>query len=271
MEIELDPKKTAAQNAADYFEKAKKLRRKAEGAKEAIARFAGQLEQAEKKAAQKQKKKEQQEEAEEKRKERKAKQKWYEKFRWFISSTGFLCIGGRDATTNEIIIKKHMDNTDYVLHTEAPGSPFFVVKSDGKNIDEQTKHEAASATVIFSKAWKLGITTTEVYGIEPEQVSKKSEAGEYLVKGAFMIRGKRTYYKVDPTLAVGRYEDAVMAGPLMAVKKHCEKYVVIQQDKMKPAECAKRAAKYLETDVDDVLRALPAGGGKPKLPNGKDL
>ena len=30
----------------------------------------------------------------------------YMKFRWFISSDGFLCLGGRDATSNEIIIKK---------------------------------------------------------------------------------------------------------------------------------------------------------------------
>ena len=27
---------------------------------------------------------------------------WYEKFRWFYSSEGFLCIGGRDSTTNDI-------------------------------------------------------------------------------------------------------------------------------------------------------------------------
>ena len=37
------------------------------------------------------------------------KQEWYEKFHWFFSSEDFLCIGGKDATSNEIIIKKHTE------------------------------------------------------------------------------------------------------------------------------------------------------------------
>ena len=159
MEIELDPKLSAHENAAAYFEKAKKLRKKAEGAKEAIAGFAGKLAEEEKKEARKEERTAREQEQKEKRKEKKRKQQWYEKFRWFISSTGFLCIGGRDATTNEIIIKKHTDKDDLVFHTEAPGSPFFVVKSEGKEIDEQTKTEAAEATVLYSRAWKHGLTT----------------------------------------------------------------------------------------------------------------
>ena len=35
------------------------------------------------------------------------KKEWFEIFRWFYTSEGFFVIGGRDATTNDIIIKKH--------------------------------------------------------------------------------------------------------------------------------------------------------------------
>jgi len=45
---------------------------------------------------------------------------WYEKFRWFISSDDFLILGGRDATSNEIVIKKHTEKNDLVFHR-----PFF--------------------------------------------------------------------------------------------------------------------------------------------------
>ena len=56
------------------------------------------------------------------------KREWYEKFRWFISSEGFLVIGGRDATSNEIVIKKHADKNDLVFHTDIKGSPFHLSK-----------------------------------------------------------------------------------------------------------------------------------------------
>ena len=37
---------------------------------------------------------------------RKDKKEWYDKFLWFFSSEGFLCIAGRDAATNEVVVKK---------------------------------------------------------------------------------------------------------------------------------------------------------------------
>lgn len=267
MKIELDPKKTVQENATTYFDQAKKFRKKAQGAKEAIARFAGQLRTLEKKAH----KKEQEEQAVRKIK-RTTPLQWFEKFRWFYSSEGFLCIGGRDATTNEIIIKKHTEPADLVFHTEAPGSPFFVIKSEGKEIGDATKQEAAIAAVTYSKAWKLGIVSTDVYSVDPSQVSKQAQSGEYLRKGAFMIRGKRTYYSVSIDLAVGKLDEGlVMGGPHSAVKAHCKDYVIVQQGKAKPSDCAKKIAKHLESDVDDVLRVLPAGGGEVKTPRGQTI
>ena len=101
------------------------------------------------------------------------KKKWYEKFRWFVSSEGFLCIGGRDATTNDILVKKHMEKGDLVFHTQLAGSPFFIIKSEGKKIGKKTIEEAAQATASYSRAWKHGFTVTEVYYITPEQVKKE--------------------------------------------------------------------------------------------------
>ena len=132
-----------------------------------------------------------------KKQKSKRKQDWYEKFHWFISSEGFLCIGGRDATTNEIVIKKHTDKEDFVFHTEAPGSPFFVIKTEsgeGKEPTKKTFEEVALATGVFSKAWKLGLSSTEVFMVKPEHVSKEAQSGEYIAKGAFMIYGKREFF-----------------------------------------------------------------------------
>lgn len=256
MHLKLNTKKTIQQSANEYFEAAKKFRKKAEGATLAIAKFSKELSALE-----------HQESLIEETKQQKstAPKDWYDKFRWFISSEGFLCIGGRDATTNEIIIKKHTDAHDLVFHTEAAGSPFFVIKTEGKTPSDETIQETADAAASFSKAWKLGTPAAEVYSVSPSQVSRTAESGEYLPKGAFMIRGKRTYMTGHINLAVGLLENGkIMCGPLSAVKKQCATFVPIKQGRDKPSDCAKTIAKKLNAHVDDVLRALPSGGCEVK-------
>jgi len=124
--ITLDLTKSIEENAAAYFERAKKVKKKIGGAEAALNENLKKLEELEHKrdkiTAEKSK--------QEKLKERKAE--WYEKFRWFMSSEGFLVLGGRDATSNEIVIKKHTEQNDLVFHTDMAGSPFFVVKTYGK-------------------------------------------------------------------------------------------------------------------------------------------
>ncbi len=257
MEITLDPRKTTEQNAATYFEKAKKARHKTEKIKEILEKFKKELKQLEE-----QKEKEYQKLKQEltKKEEKKTREKkWYEKFRWFISSEGALCVGGRDATTNEILIKKHLEKDDTVFHTEAPGSPFFIIK--GNKITEKTLQETANATITYSKAWKLGLTTTEVYHVTPEQITKQAQTGEYIPKGGFMIYGKRNYIpgKIDLSIGITK-EGTIMAGPEQAIKANCTKYVKIRQGKEKTTQCAKTIQKKINGDLDEIIKLIPAGG-----------
>jgi len=259
MRLVLDLAKGVEQNASDYFEKAKKIKKKIKGAEEALQQNIKKLEELEKK-------KEKFKAEEEIKKESVTRKKeWYEKFRWFISSDGFLVIGGRDATSNEVVIKKHTDADDLVLHTDMAGSPFFVVKAEGKKIPEATIKEAADATCTFSRAWKLGLQSSEVFYVSPEQVSKKTKAGEYMGKGAFMVYGKSNYIENKINLAVGITKDrAIMSGPLESIKKNCEKFVVLKQGDEKVSNIAKKINYKLGSglDLDEIIRALPAGSFK---------
>ena len=254
----LDLKKSIEENASDYFEKAKKIKKKIKGAEEA-------LQQSMKKLKDLEAKKEKIAAQEEEKKVPERKQEWYEKFRWFFSSDGFLILGGRDATSNEIVIKKHTDANDLVLHTDMSGSPFFVIKSESKKIPESTIKEAADAVCTFSKTWKLCLQTSDVFYVTPEQVSKKAQSGEYLTKGAFMIYGKTNYMENKVNLAIGVTKDnAVMSGPLKAVKKHCKKYVTLKQGDEKVSSVAKKINYKLgkNLNLDEIIRALPAGNFK---------
>lgn len=257
MRLILNAKKSVEQNAEVYFERSKKAKRKMEGVKIALARFDKQRDELLKKQAS------MIEKLDKVKPTAVARDKqWFEKFRWFYSSEGFLCIGGRDATSNDIIVKKHAKPGDLIFHTEAPGSPFFIVQSEGRPIGEATKEETAQAAAIFSRGWKLGITSMEVFSVTPEQVTKEAKAGEYLSKGAFMVIGKRTLYRPTLEVATGLLDDGrVMAGPLPAVKKHCKKVVIVKQGDDKPSDIAKMLVKILGGgSPDEFISALPSGG-----------
>ena len=255
----LELTKTIDQNAAVYFEKAKKIRRKIEGAEKALRENLKKLNVLE---AQKEKKFA---EISRENKLRERKPEWFEKFRWFFSSEGFLVIGGRDATSNEIVIKKHTDQNDLVFHTDMAGSPFFVVKSDGKIVGVKTKDETADATCTFSRVWKLGLQTSPVFYVNPDQVSKKTKSGEYMGKGAFMVYGKTNYINNKINLAVGiTKQQQIMAGPLDSVKANCEKHVVLEQGNEKASSVAKHIQHHLGGSLDEIIRALPSGGFRVK-------
>jgi len=252
METEIDLNKSVEENAGVYFDGAKKAKKKLKGVLEALEDSKKKLRKLlleEEKFLEKE---------EEKKVKKEKKREWYEKFHWFISSEGFLCVGGRDATSNDIIIKKHAEKGDLVFHTDMPGSPFFIVKN-GEEAGEETLRECAQATASYSRAWKLGLGTAEVYCIKPEQVRK--ELG--LPKGSFMIHGKRKYFNPKLECAIGLVGEEVVGGPISAVKAKTKNYVVVIIGREKKSSLAKRIkAKLKDGDLDEIVRFLPAGGGE---------
>src|SRR3990167_8227718 len=206
MHIDIELTKSVDQNAGRYFDLAKKAKKKLEGARKALAESKQKLEKVQKEED----KFWQEEEQKQAKKER--KREWYEKFHWFISSEGFLCIGGKDATSNELVIKKHTEKEDLVLHTDMAGSPFFVIKN-GKEAGEETIKETAQAVAAYSRAWKLGHTSADVFYAKPEQVTKEANTGEFVPKGSFMVYGKTQYLYPKLEYAIGLVGEEIIGGP----------------------------------------------------------
>ncbi len=253
MKISLDINKNLEANASLYYDKAKKAKKKIDNAKAALERTSQLLEELKSK-------KDAMVKVEEKTVSTQKKE-WYEKFRWFYTSTGFFVIGGRDATTNEIVIKKHTDKDDIVMHTDMAGSPFFVLKTEGKTPDKKTLEEVGDATCSFSRAWKLGLSVQQVFYVNPDQVTKTANPGEYLPKGAFMIRGKTPYVDNKINCAIGMTKDnKIMAGPLEAIKKHCKNFLILKQGDSKSSDIAKKIKAKIGGELDDIIRAMPSGG-----------
>ncbi|KAI5192988.1 nuclear export mediator factor NEMF [Nematocida minor] len=118
---------------------------------------------------------------------------WFEKFRWLVTKDSDLIIAGRDSKQNEILVKKHLKDTDYYFHADIKGGSSVIV---GENATDLTKEIAASMAMHLSKAWENNLIT-EVYSVRGHQVSKTAPAGEHLTHGSFMITGKKEFY--NPT------------------------------------------------------------------------
>ena len=205
------------------------------------------------------------------------KKSWYERYRWFFTSDGFLVIGGRDAASNSAVVRKHLGKNDKIFHGDIHGSPFFILK-DAKDAPDTSMNEVAHATVCFSRAWKEGMYGVSAYWVNPEQVKKSAPSGEFLPKGSFSIEGQRNFINsANLKLAVGiipQEDDYVLTcGPPETIKKNSICYAIIEPHGSEMVDAAKKIrvefSKIYEEitkkiSLDDFVRVLPAGQSQIK-------
>ncbi|TLD06932.1 hypothetical protein PgNI_10706 [Pyricularia grisea] len=132
-------------------------------------------------------------------------QMWFEKYLWFISSDGYLVLGGRDAQQNEMIYRRHLSRGDVYVHADLNGAPNVVIKNNPRTpeapIPPSTLSQAGQLTVCASNAWD-GKAAMGAYWVNADQVSKAAPTGEFLPAGSFMIKGKKN--ELPPaTLVIG--------------------------------------------------------------------
>jgi predicted ribosome quality control (RQC) complex YloA/Tae2 family protein len=291
-DITLFPDDGVEKNANRLYQEAKRIEEKKEGALAAIEDTREELEEV------KQRAEEWEEEPEEERTDpenidwlsrasipvRKQEQ-WYERFRWFRTSDGFLVLGGRNADENEELVKKYMDRNDLFFHSQAHGGPITILKTSdpsepSKDVDvpEQSKQEAAQFAVSYSSVWKDGRFAGDAYMVNPDQVSKTPESGEYLEKGGFAIRGDRTYFEDTPVgVAVGitvEPNTRVIGGPPSAIEKQAETVMEVEPGQYAQNDAAKRLYREFRERFEDtsfvrkvaspdlIQEFLPAGGSR---------
>lgn len=262
-EIEIDFNKTIEENAERYYEDMKWAKKKLEGVKTSLESpptpepkepipEVPQL------------------------KERK---KWYEKYKWFISSSGFLVIAGRNAEQNETVVKRYADPADILFHADIQGAAFVLIKSEGKEIDDITIKEAAEFSAANSKAWSRTLGTVDVYCFKPDQATKP-EGG--LDKGSFVIQGQRQWFrdqelKLSIGVKIDRERDLakVLSGPVMAIRTNADYFVTLRpgfkeslelsrEIKNKILQKCKPEEKFIIDNVplEEFQKQIPSGKGE---------
>jgi predicted ribosome quality control (RQC) complex YloA/Tae2 family protein len=233
LRFSINLRRSLFENASEYYDRGKKAKQKAGGALVALEDSKKHLAQIEKELsrAEELKSLKPTEIMEALAKRKVESREWYEKFRWFKSSDGFLVVAGKDTVSNEVLIKKYTTQEDVVFHAEISGAPFTVVKSEGKSIPEQTLREAGEFAASFSRAWRENAGSADVYWVKPDQLSKSGASGEFVPHGAFAVVGKRNWIReVLLRVAVGiivNEETCFVGGPPDAVKAKTQTYVVL--------------------------------------------
>jgi predicted ribosome quality control (RQC) complex YloA/Tae2 family protein len=259
--VNIDTTVGIPENAEVYYNKGKKAKKKIRGVNIAIEKSQQEIKKAESK------REVEMEKVKVPQKRVRKELKWFEKLRWFLTSDGLLVIGGRDATTNEMVVKKHMEPRDIYFHSDIHGAASVVLKAGEGEIPETSINQAAAFSACFSSAWSKGLGSADVYWVNPDQVSKTPQSGEFLTKGAFIIRGSRNYIRGLPlTLSIGKvdYEgERIMAGPPEAVSNYTENISTVKPGYTKKEEIALQIRNKIDPEkmfiIEDVVRVLPSG------------
>ncbi|KYK60654.1 serologically defined colon cancer antigen 1 [Drechmeria coniospora] len=123
-------------------------------------------------------------------------QMWFEKFIWFISSDGYLVIGGKDPAQNEMLYRRYLRKGDVYCHADLKGASSIVIKNNpstpGAPIPPATLSQAGSLAVCSSEAWdsKAGMGA---WWVNADQVSKSATTGDFLPIGSFMVKGEKNF------------------------------------------------------------------------------
>ncbi len=187
---------------------------------------------------------------------------WFERFRWFRTSDGFLVLGGRNAEQNEELVAKYLERGDRFVHAQAHGGPVTILKGSDPSepvregpFPERSLQEAAQFAVAYSSVWKAGQFAGDAYVVEANQVGKDPESGEYLQKGAFVIRGERDYFEnIEVEIAIGitcEPVTRVIGGPPDPVLERAEVTCRVQPGEFAQDDVAKRIYRSFRTSFTD--------------------
>lgn len=189
---------------------------------------------------------------------------WFESYHWFTTSSGNMVMAGRDAKTNEKLVKKHMSDDDIYVHADLYGAPSTIIKHEGIDITEDSIKEACIFSTSLSRAWPAGIGSATAYWVYPSQVSKTPESGEFVSKGSWIVRGKRNYVLNLPLeLKISLIDYKGNTIPMISpaeTKTESQKWVIIKPGNEKRSTAAEKVAKILGIEKSEIESILPPGG-----------
>lgn len=119
---------------------------------------------------------------------------WFEKFFWFVTSEGYLCLAGRDDLQTDMIYYRHFSDNDIYVSSDVEGSLKVFIKNPykGKPISPSALFQAGIFALSTSAAWN-GKSSSSAWWVSGEGISKRDVDGTLLGPGRLNIKGKKDY------------------------------------------------------------------------------
>ncbi len=193
---------------------------------------------------------------------------WFEKYRWFLTSDGCVVLAGRDAPSNDLVVRRNLKAGDVYVHADLHGAASVIVKrpSGAAEISSAAVEEAGQWAASFSKAWRAGLASATVFWVHPDQVSKSAASGEFVPRGAWVVHGTKNFLRDVPLeLALGSVhhegEDRWSVAPERAVRARGEvRFLLTPGEERDRAEAERALSADLGVSRSLLQSLLPAGG-----------
>ena len=180
-------------------------------------------------------------------------------FRTFITSGNLRVLAGKNSEQNEQVVKQARKG-ELLLHTNAPGSPFCVIKAQASRVDSASLKEAAEFCAAFSKAFKQGSKSIEVHSFLKEDVYKTKA----MPQGTFGVRKLQRKFSVKPELAIGLKENELQCSPPSALDKvllplrYSDRAIPKEQAAAKISSALEK--KGIKTSAERIMQLIPPQG-----------
>ncbi|CUM66902.1 uncharacterized protein PRCAT00004587001 [Priceomyces carsonii] len=119
---------------------------------------------------------------------------WFEKFFWFVSSEGYLCLAGRDPSQTDMIYYRYFNDNDCFVSSDIDDSLKVFVKNPflGEKVPPSTLSQAGIFALSASNAWNAKITTS-AWVLDGSEISKKDYDNSLLPAGTFTYKADKSY------------------------------------------------------------------------------
>lgn len=119
---------------------------------------------------------------------------WFEKFYWFVSSEGYLCLAGKDNSQIDMIYYRHFSDNDSIVSSDVEGSLKVFIKNpfQGEGVPPSTLMQAGIFAMSASAAWN-GKITTSAWVLHGSEISKRDFDGSIVQPGDFNYLAKKEY------------------------------------------------------------------------------
>lgn len=119
---------------------------------------------------------------------------WFEKYFWFVTSDGYLCLAGRDDLQTDMIYYRHFSDDDYYVSADIDGAlkVFILNPYKGENLSPTSLFQAGIFALLTSSAWN-GKVSSSAWWLSGHDISKLDFDGSILGPGRLNYKGPQQY------------------------------------------------------------------------------